>query len=141
MVANGEPSRLRVARDEHEEPALADATTRALLDAHGGARVVLTHTRPEAISGILAEASTARDGSLRVLGYRNRGGTLDVGGMLVANRCTWAHALAAAAAANGTDPASWLTAEERAALAGTGDAQALMRDPPAMASAAAGKRS
>ncbi len=149
VVAIGEPSRLRLARDGHEEAALADATTRALLDAHGGTRVVLTHTRPEAISGILAEASPSQHGGLRVLGYRNRGGTLDVGGMLVANKCTWVHALAAAAAATGTDPAAWLSAEERAALAGAGDAQALMRDPPAAPAAAptapaahaAGKRS
>ena len=48
----------------------------------------------------------------RALGYVARGGTLDVSGMLFANRCTWAHAVAEAADAMGIDPAGVLDADE-----------------------------
>jgi hypothetical protein len=57
----------------------------------------------------------------RALGYQARGGTLDVAGMLFANRCTWAHVAAEAAQGLGVDPQSLLSAEEWAAVQGRGD--------------------
>jgi hypothetical protein len=55
------------------------------------------------------------------LGYTNRGGTLDVAGMLFANRCTWAHAVASAAATLGIEAREWLDEREREALAARAD--------------------
>lgn len=90
-----EPGRLRVPRDELEAAfVLDDATLQALFPPQLP-RVLLTHTRPEPMLGILRRL----DGGprrMRALGYINRGGTLDVAGMLFANRCTAAHAVAAA---------------------------------------------
>ena len=60
------------------------------------------------------------------MGYQARGGTLDVAGMLFANRCTWAHVAAEAAQALGVDPARVLTAEELATVGGHGDPRVVM---------------
>jgi hypothetical protein len=65
-----------------------------------------------------------------VLGYMNHGGTLDENGMLFANRCTWAHAVAAASG-SGRDPRDRLTEAEAAALAGAGDPSVLFGPPAA----------
>ncbi|MDT4816208.1 phosphoketolase [compost metagenome] len=95
-----EPGRLRIARDELESVfVLPDADVRALFPP-GLPRVLLCHTRPEPMLGILRrlDGGPART---RALGYISRGGTLDVPGMLFANRCTWAHAVDAAAAVAG----------------------------------------
>lgn len=76
--------------------------------------------RPEVARGHLS--TVLGEGAFcRVLGYRNRGGTFDEAGMLFANGCTWAHVLQSVAEVLGTAVDAWLTAEERAALAGTGD--------------------
>ena len=85
-------------------------------------RVVLTHTRPEAIRGLLPAGRAAR-----VLGYCNRGGTLDVEGMLFANGCSWLHVLAAVAELTGDNIADWLTSTEQDALAGRIDPRPLLR--------------
>ncbi len=86
-----EPGRLRMPRDELEARwVLDDATLASLFPPHLP-RVLLTHTRPEPMLGILRRID---QGPRRMvaLGYINRGGTLDVDGMLLANRCTAAHA-------------------------------------------------
>ena len=62
----------------------------------------------------------------RALGYISRGGTLDVAGMLFANRCTWAHAVDAAAAVAGWHREALLSRAQRAAIDGTGDAGDLL---------------
>ncbi len=49
---------------------------------------------------------------MRILGYTNHGGTLDVAGMLFANQSTWAHVLLAIAEALDLEIADLLTAEE-----------------------------
>ena len=64
-------------------------------------------------------------GRSAALGFINRGGTLDVAGMLFANRSTWAHVLEACAGLLAVPPASLLGADELAALAGTGDPRVL----------------
>lgn len=55
------------------------------------------------------------------LGFLNRGGTLDVDGMLFANRCTWAHIVEACARGTGTPAGSYLDGDEVAAVAGRGN--------------------
>jgi fructose 1,6-bisphosphatase len=57
----------------------------------------------------------------RALGYISRGGTLDVPGMLFANRCTWAHAVAAAAAVAGWRREEVLDPARLRAVDGQGD--------------------
>ena len=89
---------------------------------HLANRVVLAHTRPEAIRGLLPAGRAAR-----VLGYRNRGGTLDVEGMLFANGCSWLHVLTAVAELTGNNITDWLTSTEQDALAGRIDPRSLLR--------------
>jgi hypothetical protein len=55
------------------------------------------------------------------LGFINRGGTLDVEGLLFANRCTWAHIVGAAATLLAVPPDTWLEADEVDAIEGHGD--------------------
>ena len=59
--------------------------------------------------------------SFEILGYRNRGGTLDTFGMLYANSMTWAHAVAKAGEILGGGLAELLSQEELAAVIGEGD--------------------
>ncbi len=120
-----EPGRFRAPRDAHEQQALAGAALRERLfpDAPHK-RVLLTHMRPEVARGhlwpILGEARQCR-----VLGYCNRGGTLDEAGMLFANRATWAHVLEAVAQLLQLPLLKLLKADEAAALAGEGDPRCL----------------
>ena len=116
-----EPGRYRAPRDAWEVPALATpAEHEALFPAAYRRRVLLSHMRPEVARGHLS--TVLGEGTFcRALGYRNRGGTFDEAGMLFANGCTWAHVLQSVAEVLGTAVDAWLTTEERAALAGTGD--------------------
>jgi hypothetical protein len=52
------------------------------------------------------------------LGFINRGGTLNVGGMLFVNRCSWAHIVSEAARLLSVSHEQLLTAKEIAALDG-----------------------
>ncbi|SDG92078.1 Phosphoketolase [Pseudomonas benzenivorans] len=120
-----EPGRFRAPRDRWEQAALAEASARErLFPARYQRRVLLTHMRPEVARGhlwpILPDARQNR-----VLGYRNRGGTLDEAGMLFANRASWAHVLDAAAELLGVAADALLSEAERAALAGKGDPRVL----------------
>ncbi|XKE44042.1 xylulose 5-phosphate 3-epimerase [Halomonas organivorans] len=117
------PGRLREPRDDAEGRVVQPATHLRRLVPGCPARVFLCHGRPEVFAGTLRPLDTG--GGSRFLGYRNQGGTLDTFGMLFANRCTWAHALAAVATAAGLPPASLLTEDERRALAGQGDPEVL----------------
>lgn len=115
-----EPSRFRAPRDGIEASCTVDDPTLTALFPASLPRVILTHTRPEPMLGLLRRL----DGGPRnttALGYISRGGTLDVNGMLFANRCTWAHAVDAAAVLAGWDPATLLDPAERAAIDGRGD--------------------
>jgi phosphoketolase len=122
-----EPGRFRVPRDQREAAFVAgDAELARLFPPEISARVVLTHTRPEPMTGLLRRLDTGPR-STRVLGYVSRGGTLDVNGMLFANRCTWAHVIAAAAEVLGARADRLLDPSELAAVQGTGDPAALFR--------------
>jgi len=106
-----EPARFRVPRDRHEAAVLAsDATRERLFPRGADIRVLLTHTRPEPLLGALRPLDTGR--GTRALGYINRGGTLDVAGMLRTNRCTWIHAVAAVADRLQRAPAELLDPDE-----------------------------
>ncbi|WP_341668683.1 xylulose 5-phosphate 3-epimerase [Alcaligenes sp. SDU_A2] len=114
-----EPGRLRMARDAIEsEFVLPEAALRALFPP-GLPRVLLCHTRPEPMLGILRRLDGG-PAQTRALGYISRGGTLDVPGMLFANRCTWAHAVDAAAALVGWRREQVLDLSVRQAIDGHG---------------------
>ncbi len=118
LVYLQEPGRFRVPRDEHEAALCASqAEIEALFPSAVSRRVMLTHMRSEVAHGHLANLFPELNSS-RVLGYRNRGGTLDEAGMLFANRCSWAHAVAAAAEVCAVDPFSWLHEDELSAVRG-----------------------
>ena len=111
LVAVIEPGRLREPRDKLEAEVTVSAHIIADLFPAGQPRVVVTHTRPEVMTGVLRriDSGSAR---MRVLGYKNLSGTPGVGGMLFANGCTWAHIVFAAAQVLDTDPARFLETRE-----------------------------
>jgi len=121
-----EPGRFRIPRDDRERAFVAgDEALQALFPAAAQARVVVSHMRPEPTLGLLRRLDTGVHRT-RALGYVARGGTLDVAGMLFANRCTWAHIVAEAAGALDADPSTFLSREELAAVQGNGDPHAVM---------------
>lgn len=114
-----EPGRFRLPRDPHEAAFLApDSLFADLFPDTSPHRIFLTHTRPEPFIGALRSLDTGSR-QTRVLGYINRGGTLNVPGMLFVNRSTWAHVLSEAASLLGLELSSLLTSEEIAALQGS----------------------
>lgn len=119
-----EPGRFRRPRDAREGSRAAPPELSRDLFPGDPVRVILSHTRPEPMLGLLRPLDTGRHRT-RALGYANRGGTLDTFGMLFANRCTWAHAVVEAAEALQREPESFLSAEELAAVLGQGDPRAL----------------
>ncbi len=121
-----EPGRFRSPRDPLEAAYAADDAMLANYFPADIGRVLVTHTRPEPMLGALRRL----DGGprrTRALGFINRGGTLDVFGMLFANRSTWAHALEAASEIIGCDRAEFLSDAEMRALDGRGDPD-ILRD-------------
>ena len=126
LIYLGEPGRFRTPRDEDEAERLHDDQALRRWFAPGRPRLFVTHMRPEPFLGALRRL----DGGpalCQALGYRNRGGTLDVDGLMFANRCTWAHVVAAAAGLLGRAPSDWLSPEEYAAVLGQG-APAVLRE-------------
>lgn len=121
-----EPGRFRTPRDERERAFVAgDEALAQLFPAAAAARVLVSHMRPEPTLGVLRRIDTGPQRT-RALGYVARGGTLDVAGMLFANRCTWAHVAAEAASALGVDAAQVLRTDELAAVQGQGDPRTVM---------------
>lgn len=125
LVYLQEPGRFRAARDTWEQAVIVDAErVERLFPAASTKRVLLTHMRPEVARGhlwpLLGDARHSR-----VLGYRNRGGTLDEAGMLFANQASWAHVLEAAAALLERPLGDLLSAEEQAAVQGRGEPHCL----------------
>jgi phosphoketolase len=112
-----EPGRFRAPRDEIEAAYTASDLELEALFPPRLPRLILTHTRPEPMIGLLRRLDGG-PAHTRALGYLSRGGTLDTAGMLFANRCTWAHAAAAAADLIGVAHDQILNPEEAAAVAG-----------------------
>ncbi|AHL74716.1 xylulose 5-phosphate 3-epimerase [Stutzerimonas stutzeri] len=121
LVYLQEPGRFRAPRDRWEIDGLAaDGVTERLFPERMELRVMLTHMRPEVARGHLWPIlPDARRNS--VLGYRNRGGTLDAEGMQFANRASWANVLAACARLLDVPRTALLKPDEAAAVAGKGD--------------------
>lgn len=121
-----EPGRLRSPRDAIEARFVDDEATVHALFPPGLSRIILTHTRPEPMLGLLRRIDSGPSRT-RALGYISRGGTFDVPGMLFANRCTWAHVLdAAAGVVDGWQREDLLDRELRDAVDGVGDPASLL---------------
>lgn len=120
-----EPGRFRAPRDRWEQAALAPReVSERLFPASCPYRVLLTHMRPEVARGHLWPI--LGDGPRNaVLGYRNRGGTLDEAGMLFANSASWAHVLQAVGGLLNRPLGDFLAADEAAAVQGRGDPRCL----------------
>ncbi len=110
-----EPGRFRAPRNPREAAHMASAGVRKrLFPDDVAARVFLTHTRPEALLGILQPLHIGP--RTAALGYINQGGTLNTGGMLFVNRATWAHCVERAARLLELSRESLLDRDELAAL-------------------------
>jgi phosphoketolase len=113
-----EPGRFRTPRstaeEQHQPP---PAVREALFPAVVPCRLIVAHTRPEAILGLLGALHTGAHTS--GLGYINQGGTLNTSGMLFVNRCSWAHCLAEVARLLNLPRTQLLSASEVQALDGT----------------------
>lgn len=127
LVYVQEPGRFREPRDTLEAAqCVRREEQERLFPGRMKRRVALTHMRPEVFRGHLAPLFPEPSKS-RVLGYINRGGTLNEAGMLFANRCSWAHVLAASADVLERPPGEWLSSAELAAIEGRGDAAIITR--------------
>jgi len=113
-----EPGRFRTPRSKGEKIHATPTDLRSdLYPNEVPARVFVTHTRPESILGILQPLYTGRD-MTSALGFINKGGTMNVPGMLFVNRCTWAHVLEEVARILGMPRKEILLSEEIAAIDG-----------------------
>ena len=119
-----EPGRFRMARDVYEEQIVVQNDALRSLFPLGLQSVFATHTRPEPMAGVLRRLDTSQECS-RFAGFINRGGTLDVSGMLFTNRSTWAHLVQACADLLNHQPERLLDQAELAAVSGTGDPRAV----------------
>jgi phosphoketolase len=120
-----EPGRFRAPRCERERAHMTSPEIRARLYPEGvRARVFLTHTRPEALLGILQPLHTGAE--TVALGFTNHGGTLNTQGMLFVNRATWAHCLRHASGVLGRPPGDFLEGPEMAALEGRASPEAVI---------------
>lgn len=119
VTAVGEPGRFRIPRDPIEAEFVARGDTLTRLFPTGVPRLIVTHTRPEPMLGLLRRID---EGPRRTTarGYISRGGTLDVAGMLFANRCSWAHLIDASAPLAGWSRDDLLAPHERDAVDGKG---------------------
>jgi phosphoketolase len=129
LVYVAEPGRLRIPRDAQETGYVLDDATLATVFPRDTPRVFITHTRPEPFLGALRRIDTGPM-TTKALGFVNRGGTLDVDGMLFTNRSTWAHLLAAAANVLSLPVNGLLNEPEVAAIEGRGDPTCLWRSNP-----------
>ena len=115
-----EPARFRSGRTAAEETHASWDRCGAALYGTTRAHLLLCHTRPEPVLGMLRPLLA--DGAAAVaLGYRGRGGTLDTQGMLFANGCSWAHAVRAAAELLHIDLSDLLGEAEIDAVDGVGN--------------------
>lgn len=120
-----EPARLRQPRDEQEKViVLNDEYQNEVFSPAYLTRIAVVHIRPEVFRGHLGELFSIPS-KHRVLGYINRGGTLDEFGMLFTNRSTWAHVLYEYAELNQLPLASFLSEDEIAAVHAVGQPSVL----------------
>lgn len=116
-----EPGRLRQARDQLEQDQLLSPEKIADLGLDEYVhRIALTHMRPEVFRGHLWHWFPQTDQST-VLGYINRGGTLNEFGMQFANKATWGHVLNAYSISTSSELSMYLDDAEKNAVLGKGD--------------------
>lgn len=120
-----EPGRFRTPRDPIEQSFTADDAALAELFPSNLSRVIATHTRPEPMLGLLRRLDGGPSATV-AHGYISRGGTLDVAGMLFANRSTWAHLVESAARLLNRPRDQFLSGAECATIDGRGDPQDLL---------------
>ena len=128
VVYLAEPARYRAPRDADEARYTHADTDAWTLFPPERPRVFLTHTRPEPFLGVLRRLDTG-PATTAALGFINRGGTLDVSGLLFANRSTWAHVVDVAASVLAAPREDFLSTAELAAIDGNGDPSTLLRTP------------
>lgn len=127
LVYVQEPGRFREPRDTLEaESCVSEIERERLFPNRLHRRVALTHMRPEVFRGHM-HTLFPDPGHSKVLGYINRGGTLNEAGMLFANRCSWGHTLMACASVLNKPPGEWLSSAELAAVEGRGDPTLITR--------------
>lgn len=111
-----EPGRFRRARTARERDHLATPEVRTRLFPEGGRYVVLvTHTRPEPMRGLL---EPLQERLTTALGYTSVGGTHNTPGLLFVNGVSWAHVLTEAARLLALPPGRLLDKPEIEALEG-----------------------
>jgi len=120
VTALSEPGRFRIPRDSIEAAFTASEQDIAALFPAGLPRVIVSHARPEPMLGLLRRLDSGPQRTV-ARGYISRGGTLDVAGMLFANRCSWAHLVDAGGALLGCKREEILSSTEQGALDGRGD--------------------
>lgn len=112
-----EPGRFRAPRSPAEAAHQAPAAIRdRVFPPAVGRRVLLTHTRPEPLLGLLEPLRAAE--RVGALGYVSEGGTYDTPGLLFVNRSSWAHAVAEVARLLDLDRGRLLDPAELEALDG-----------------------
>jgi phosphoketolase len=119
-----EPGRLRAPRDGLEAAFARGDVELDRAFPPGLPRVLVTHTRPEPMQGLLRRIDRGSE-RMASLGYIGRGGTLDVFGMLFANCCTWGHVVEAAATVLKAPVSELLDPCEATAVAGKTNPRAL----------------
>lgn len=124
VIAITEPGRFRQPRDTMEARYTWSAAAIGGIVPAAQKRIFVSHTHAEIITGVLRSLDTGTQGS-RFLGYCNRGGTLDVFGMLLANGQTWAHIVLHAAEMLDIDVGRCLDAAQWQALHGAGNPDAV----------------
>lgn len=122
-----EPGKLRAPRNAGErEHSVSDKVLDVLLPAHITSLLLVTHTRPEGMIGLLQRIWQGR--KIKALGFINDGGTLDVEGMLYVNGCSWGHIVNHSAQLLGVDANSVLTKDEADALSGKRSPDGIIRN-------------
>jgi phosphoketolase len=112
-----EPGRFRRPRRAAERDHQAPLDVRAaLFPDRPACRLLVTHTRPEPMLGLLEPLHAPARSA--VLGYVSEGGTYDTPGLLFVNRSSWAHVVAEAARLLGLERDRVLEPAERDALDG-----------------------
>ncbi|NNM52581.1 MAG: xylulose 5-phosphate 3-epimerase [Pseudomonadales bacterium] len=127
LVYMQEPFRFRAARDALEAIYVSQRIQH-YFSATAQARVFLIHGRPEAMLGHLRPLDLGPN-RCAFMGYINQGGTLNVAGLLYANRCTYAHVLARLSGLLQQPAGFYLSQEELSAVEGLGDPYTLMAMP------------
>ena len=95
VVAILEPGRFRIPRDAREASYVHSDAEIARIIPPVETRLIVCHTHAEVMTGVLRRLDTGI-AQTRVLGYRNRGGTLSVAGMQEANGQSWQAIVSAA---------------------------------------------